>query len=102
MVTMKFNNVAPEIDGLSLPVTSGSDTHGFGNAGQVLMSDGDKVYWSDLVTNLANEVLELQRRFEVLSKEYAIYNNVSDSNGLGIEDSDNNGINGRIIYCIKQ
>lgn len=62
----------------------------FGNLQTIL--DGD------VATTLAQQILELQRRWATLAKEYCVYQDIDDSDGNAIEDSYNSTMEGRIVY----
>jgi len=53
-----------------------------------------------VATNLANQILELQNKFDTLVKEYCLYQSVDDSTGVAIEDSYNSTVDGKIVYKI--
>lgn len=62
----------------------------------------------DVAVNLANEILALKQRAdilehfdEILSTEFAVYHNIDDNNGNGIADSSGNAIEGKILFEIK-
>lgn len=56
---------------------------------------------SDVAAKLAEDILELQKRFGVLAREYCIYQGVEDSNNESIEDSYGTSIEGKIVYTVK-
>lgn len=49
----------------------------------------------DVAANLGNAVVELQERFSILASERAVYEEMQDSSGSDILDSNNNPIEGR-------
>lgn len=55
----------------------------------------------DAAANLAAQILALQEKFTVLSKEYCIYNTIDDENGDPIVDSYDSEMEGNIVYVIK-
>ncbi len=65
----------------------------FGNLQTIL--DGD------VASNLAEQILELQKKFGVLAKEYCIYEGIEDSDGDAIGDSYETSIEGKIVYVIR-
>lgn len=65
----------------------------FGNLQTIL--DGD------VAAKLAEDILELQKRFGVLAREYCIYQGIEDSNNESIEDSYGTSIEGKIVYTVK-
>lgn len=64
----------------------------FGNLQTIL--DGD------VAANLAEQILDLQKKFGVLAKECRIYQDVEDSNGNIITDSYESTVTGKIVYKI--
>ena len=64
----------------------------FGNLKTIL--DGD------VATKLAEDILSLQDRFNVLAREYSVYQNVDNSDGTPIEDSYGTIMEGKIVYKI--
>ncbi len=62
----------------------------FGNL-QVIL-DGD------VATKLAQQILELQERWNTLAKEYCVYMDIEDSDSELIEDSYGNTLEGKIVY----
>lgn len=51
----------------------------------------------DVATKFAEEILELQNRFEILAKERAVYEDLEDSSGDVLEDSYGNKIKGKTL-----
>lgn len=51
----------------------------------------------DVAANLGNAVVELQERFSILASERAVYEEMQDSSGSDILDSNNNPIEGRTV-----
>lgn len=64
----------------------------FGNL-QVIL-DGD------VAAKLAKQILDLQDMFNILSREYCIYQCIEDSDGNPIEDSYATNVTGKIVYKI--
>ncbi len=55
----------------------------------------------NVATKLAADILDLQNRFNVLAKEYCIYQSINDSEGANVEDSYGTSIDSKIVYSIK-
>lgn len=51
----------------------------------------------DVAANLANQVLDLQSRFQTLAREKAVYEELQDSTGATIQDSNGNDILARTV-----
>lgn len=52
----------------------------------------------DVAANLANQILDLQSRFQTLAREKAVYEPLQDSNGQTIQDSDGSNILGKTAF----
>lgn len=52
----------------------------------------------DTAANLANQIVDLQGKFETLAKERCVYDDLEDSNGTKIEDSNGSIIQGRTSF----
>ena len=51
----------------------------------------------DVAANLAAQIVELQERFQTLAEEGAVYEEIQDSNGENLLDSNGNPIEGRTV-----
>lgn len=56
----------------------------------------------DVALKLSQAVLELQNRFKILAREYAVYETIDDTDNEPIEDSYGGNIEGGIVYVIKE
>lgn len=56
----------------------------------------------DVALKLSQAVLDLQNRFKILAREYAVYETIDDTNNEYIEDSYGGKIEGGIVYVIKE
>lgn len=56
----------------------------------------------DVALKLSQAVLDLQNRFKILAREYAIYETIDDNENEPIEDSYSGNIEGGIVYVIKE
>lgn len=52
----------------------------------------------DIATKLSNDVLELQAKFDILSKDHSIYQNIVDSSDNLIEDSYGTFVEGTVVF----
>ena len=66
----------------------------------VWFNDIKSVLSDDVAGSLANEIIELQSRFDDLSKDSAVYNDLEDSEGDFIEDSYGGRIVGRTLFGV--
>lgn len=55
----------------------------------------------DVATNLAQQVLDLQGKFDTLAKERCVYDDILDSNGEPIRDSADSVIEGRVSFAAE-
>lgn len=55
----------------------------------------------NVATNLAEQIMELQGRWNILIREHCIYQDVNDSDNVPIEDSYGSILEGKIVYQIK-
>lgn len=67
---------------------------------EVWLNSLDVSLTGDVAANLANEILELQEKFDTLAKELVIYGDIKDANGNPIEDSYGTAIEGRTVFGI--
>ena len=67
---------------------------------EVWLNSLDVSLTGDVAANLANEILELQEKFDTLARELVIYGDIKDANGNPIEDSYGTAIEGRTVLGI--
>lgn len=67
---------------------------------EVWLNSLDVSLTGDVAANLANEILELQEKFDTLARELVIYGDIKDASGNPIEDSYGTAIEGRTVLGI--
>ena len=55
----------------------------------------------EVATKLAQEILELQEKFGILTQKYCIYQDINDSDGDLLEDSYGTNVEGKVVYQIR-
>lgn len=55
----------------------------------------------NVATNLANQIVNINKKFEILMKEHTLYDPLRDSDGEPILDSNENEIDGATIFMTK-
>ena len=55
----------------------------------------------DVAANLANQVLDLQNRFQTLAREKAVYEELQDSSGTRIQDNNGSDILGKTVLGVS-